>query len=628
MITCHLFDGPTGDQILDLTPYVRACPVGRGMHGDSDVAVTLALPSLSQQLALLERYGVPWLEVHDTAGAIWAGRVEDPQASSQGELALTAYGPWRALEDARLTELWSDTRVGAWRPVLETEGAGWAPQRYTFDTSDRLFISPTKGAVHGGAVGARQIGGLAYLAPDRGSRVLTNISFDWRFTVPSADWYLQVAWYSAAPSGAPWTQISAATIINGSGPAAGSSHCLSFTGSPVACEVRIAPLFNPGVALAQESGTQFALLTNVRVTSTPLVVDTTLTGTVFSGATSFTVASAAGIVAGMILIVHNTNLSVIGERVQVASVVGTTINLTGPLANTYNIANNPVVRAQQVLTSDIAAAAAATVSALNPTQLQSGTPLIQATTTDRKDVVILDQSPAQVLEQLAADEQLSVGVSRERLLWLRPRDQSAWAQTYAVDAATLTIGRTIEQLRNQVRAVYADASGRPLRTAAATAAQSVARWGLTRQAALATDTTSATEAAALRDYALADTDDPPPQLALSFTQLWTLDGASVPLTELAPGDTLVIRNLPLGTAADSEQLASVRVARTVFDPLADDATARLTVELENPPATLEAALSRMALATSPLPINVLSDTPVTVTLSGPIFSVGRGIIPQ
>lgn len=594
MITCHLFDGPTGPQILDLTRYVRAAPIARGNRGDADLALTLDLPSLGQQLALLERAGLPWVEVHDATGCVWAGRLEDMQAASSGEPQLTAYGPWRALEDARVTALWSDTHTDGWRPIFETEGAGWSPQRYTFDTQAQLFISPNKGDVQGGPVGARNIGALAYRAPDQGARSIATISFDWALTLPSFDWFFQIGWYSAAPNGATWTPISAATVARGGPgtPVASSSHCLAVTGAAVAIEARLAPLFSPGVALAQESGTQFVRLTNVRITTTPLLVNTTITVNAVAGATAFVVASAANIVAGMILFVFNTVVSSYeGERVQVASVVGTTVNLTAPLVANHLVGSSPVVRAQQVLTSDIAADVAATVAALNPGQLDSGTQLIQATAADRLDVLLQDQSPAAVLEALAADEQLSVGVSRERLLWLRPRDQAAWSQSYAVDVSDITLGRTIEELRNQLIGAYSDPDGRPLRTAAATAAQSVARWGLTRQAVLETQTTSATQAATFRDAALADADDPPARAAISFSRLCMPNGASAPLTALMPGDTLTIRNLLISAGGDIDNLTVVRVARVVYDPLAESRAARLTVELENPPHTLEAALA-------------------------------------
>lgn len=582
MITCHLFDGPTGDQILDLTPYVRACPVARGTHGDSDVALTLALPSLSQQLALLERYAVPWLEVHDATGVIWAGRLEDMQAASSGQPALTAYGPWRALDDVRVTALWSDTRVDAWQLLTSNDVAAVREAQYEADNSDRLYLALRKGETYGNAT---HFGIWGYRRPNGSTRAIQNWSFDYRIELP-ANW--QIAFQSRDDS---WGSGANILVLTSAGAILRGSLCLpaAFTGG-----VDVAIYNNTGAnyTYVGETGVSYLQLTNVRVTTQALAVDTTLTANALLGATSIAVTSAANIAVGQSLYLGGTN----PERVTVTSVVGLTIGVT-PLAAAKAIGDT--ARAQRVLASDIASAIATTVAALNPAQITAGAQLIQASTVDRRDVLIQDQPATTLLEGLAAEEQLAVGVSRERLVYLRPRDQAAWAQTFAVDAASLTVGRTIEQLRNSITGVYSDPDGRPLRTAAATAAQSVIRWGLTRQAALAVQTTAAAQAEAFRDYALADSDDPPSQAAIAFTQLWTEDGAPAPLSALAPGDTLLIRNLPSPSAAGIDEVGVVRVARTVLDPTADDRTAVLTVELENPPAELEVALARVALFYEP-----------------------------
>lgn len=583
MITCHLFDGPTGDQILDLTPYVRACPIARGAHGDSDVALTLALPSLSQQLALIERYAVPWLEVYDGTGVIWAGRLEDMQAASSGQPQLTAYGPWRALDDVRVTALWSDTRTEAWRLLTEEEIASLRPAFYEFDTQERIFIGLQKNTTYQTAA---SFAFAVYTIPDRSSRDIQNIAFDVRFQLP-VGWIARIDGRDAS-----YGSTVIALTLNGTGATVRQSYCLPLSSARPLVGLLVFNNTGAPVTYAGENGQDYVALTNVRVTTQALAVTTTLTANALLGATSVAVASAANIAVGQSLYLGGTN----PERVTVTSVVGLTIGVT-PLAAAKAIGDT--ARAQRVLASDIASAIATTVATLNPAQITAGAQLIQASTVDRRDVLIQDQPATTLLEGLAAEEQLAVGVSRERLVYLRPRDQAAWAQTFAVDAASLTVGRTIEQLRNSIYGVYSDPDGRPLRTAAATAAQSVIRWGLTRQAALAVQTTAAAQAEAFRDYALADSDDPAPQAAIAFTQLWTEDGAPAPLSALAPGDTLLIRNLPSSSAAGIDEVGVVRVARTVLDPTADDRAAVLTVELENPPAELEVALARVALFYEP-----------------------------
>lgn len=273
-----LFNGFT--RVLNLTPYADAdtAVIRCNEHGYESCEVSVPR-RLTEALALVYQVQAPpILRVTDGAGArLFEGRLEDPSIAAGDQssgIRLTAYGYQNAYRDVPYTALWSTQDTSAWRPVLETEQGGWSPQRYTFDTSNRLFISPNKGDVQGGPVGARNIGGLAYLAPDRGDRIITRVSFDYTTVFPSTDWILQVGWYSAAPSGATWTSISSANIVTGSG---SGSVTQTLTGSPVAVEIRVFPSFNPGVALTQESGTQFARITNLRVTTaTPTISGSTI----------------------------------------------------------------------------------------------------------------------------------------------------------------------------------------------------------------------------------------------------------------------------------------------------------------------------------------------------------------
>jgi len=589
MISIHLVEQPGGVQILDLTPYVESAPIAHAAHGDGDLAISLQLPSLGRQLALLERPGTPWVEVYDTGELVYCGRVEDPQASSQGVLTLTTYGPWRALTDARDTALWSDTSVAGWFQPTAQQIATSYPGRFRFDTNNRLNVEPENNSVQGNTP---IVGYAAYAAPSLGSRLIQNIAFDYYYGGSTAGWIANCqSWTAPSPINTAWT-VSAnlwiGTVTAAPGAAFTGSICAPLTTLVNALTYGLSSN-NAAATFAGQTGDVAMRITNLRITTNPLAVDTTLSAGAILGATSITVVSATNIVVGQSLYLGGTN----PERVTVTSVAGATIGITALVA--AKSAGNSV-RAQRVLASDIAAHLASIVSTLNPGQLRSATTLIQQSTLDRRDVAYGDASPASVLETLATGEQLACGVSRNQLLYLRPRDQAAWTQTYAVDVSDITIGRSIESLRNHLTATYEDASGRPVRTAAATAGQSVARWGLTRQAALNTTTTNAAEAEGLRDLALADTDDPPPQLAIAIRRLTTPAGAPVPLRMIESGDTFLIRNLVLGNADTIDQLGTVRVARRVFDPATPD---EVVIELENPPATLEVALARSALAFTP-----------------------------
>jgi len=457
-------------------------------------------------------------------------------------------------------------------------------ERFSFNTQDQVYVTAQKGATVGNTT-VNKVGYIGYIGPDQGSRLIQNVAFDYTWS-GQTNWQVGLQSFTSS-----WGGLATLWFANGAGATQRGSVCATL-GTP---RDRVAAylFYNAADAVVLgETGDAYLSLTNVRVTTQALAVDTTLSAGALLGATAILVTSATNITVGMSLYLGGTN----PERVTVSSVAGLTIGIT-PLAAAK--AGGDTVRAQRVLVSDIAADVAATVAALNPGQLESGTQLIQPSIVDRRDVLVQDQPATAILEGLASEEQLACGVTRDRLLWLRPRDQAAWSQAYAVDAADLTLGRTIEQLRNQVYATYEDPDGRPLRTAAATSAQSVARWGLTRQAALAVQTTALEQATALRDYALADADDPPSQAAITFTRLFLPNGAGAPLTALEAGDTLTIRNLLINAGGDIDDLTTVRVARVVYDPVADDRAARLTVELENPPAELEVALARIALFYEP-----------------------------
>lgn len=272
MLDLSIVSADTTKRLISCSPYAEDVIVRCNEHGYESLTARVPM-EFGRAMNVFQ--ATADVNVYLTDGTLWPlfqGRLEDKGVYSDDTgsgLSLTAYGRQNAYRDVPYSALWSATDTSEWRAVLETEQAGWSPQRYEIDTSNRIFISPRKGDTHGGAVGARNIGGVAYHVPDRSERVITRISFDYTTVFPSTDWILQIGWYSAAPTGASWTSISNATVIVGSG---SGTITQTLTGSPVAVEIRIFPSFNPGVALTQETNTQYARITNLRVTTaTPTI---------------------------------------------------------------------------------------------------------------------------------------------------------------------------------------------------------------------------------------------------------------------------------------------------------------------------------------------------------------------
>lgn len=586
-----------GKPIANLSRRTTSATMDTDMHGEASLSATVRMPRLAEQFRYYDREAGLDLVVTDSGREVWRGRMEETTVSSEG-LRLVAYGTWRACSDVLHTAMWSDTRFGSWRTVLETEAGGWSPQRYSVDFRNRINISPNKGDVHGGGVGARNICGVAYQLPERGSRFATNLAFDYETVLPSSDWYLQVAGYSAAPTGGLWTQIAASNIINGSG---SGSQCVLLSGSPVAVEIRVAPLFSPGVALTQESGTQYARITNLRLTTVPLAVSTTLAANASLGATSITLSSAteaAKVQVGMALYIGNATTP---ERVSVNSVSGTTIGIT-PLAAAK--VSGDTVRAQAVRSTDIAAALIAEMNAANPSHVRA-IGRLAASTADYSDVTYLDTPPAKILDSLAFAEDRTATASNGTV-GLRTKSDSRFVNTWYVDATDLEVNRLLDSVRNRVYGLYTDYNDQERRedkTAAANNSRaSQRRYGVVREASLSVESTSpdiVAEQVALR---LADAADPAPKIQVAFDWLRTRSGQRVRPTQVRAGDILVIRNLSRSLSADIDQIGSFRIGRYSLDLL----TLKPSVEAEIPPDTLERMLARPALPEFDTPIGQLN----------------------
>lgn len=506
MLTAHITDTT---RYLDVTPRIIGGSFSNGPHGDEDARLALRMPA-AYATALFQSLTMPDLIIADSGAVIYRGRIEEIEIAAR-ETTMTAYGYWRALADARYTALWSHSGTADWRPVRTTEVATRAPDRYTFDTNNRLYIAPNKGAVHFGGAGTPRLGSIAYRAPNGGSRVLTTLSLTYNVVALSADWVCGWNAYSAAPGNAAWTNISGATIVTGSGT---GSTTITLPANTVAIQIWFYQATGVAVAQVAETGTYYAIMTNVRVTS----------------------------------------------------------------------------QATPILLSNIAADMVSAVTALNSTQLSASTARIATTTTDRYEEVYEDADPRAVLERLAlAEGNWECGVDREQRLYLHA--PGTFARTWAVERADLRLTRITDDVANRVYAIYQESDGYPLRTTAANNTSSQTRYGVIRQTAVnASQTTSSTQATAIRDAYLTDNATPPPRAAITIPRggLATDNGGRAPGYLVQHGDTLRIRQLPPDLAIALDQLSTFRVGRRTYDL----ATGVTTIEPLNPPDTLPVLLAQ------------------------------------
>jgi hypothetical protein len=278
-------------------------------------------------------------------------------------------------------------------------------------------------------------------------------------------------------------------------------------------------------------------------------------------------------------------------RFQVGSVdsAGGNYAMTDDTGDFYAKLTNVRVKtttAATVTASAIAAALAEWVNALNDSQLQADAALIEATATDLKNEIYEDAWPADILDRLALLHGYEWGVYEGRRLHFRP--QASGRQWFVDVTQTPELQRSIESLRNSVYASYRRDDGRTMRTLAATDADSVARYGLTRRGSINVQTTSLTEATTHRGLFLADRATLASRGNIVFDRLHDAAGSIWPLYAMRAGDTVTMRNLPPTLSTEIDRIRTFRVAETEYDA----ATGELSIAPEEPMPSLDVLVAR------------------------------------
>ncbi len=578
MLDLAILTSPTGTRIDAPTPQADSVTASWNLQGAEQLSADLPI-TLTRGFQLVDTPGTQHVQLNDGPVEIWGGRLENPTLTDTGT-TIEAYGYSRALQDLPYTALWSSTLTEEWRAVTDMEVANSTPQRYSFDTTNRLFIAPNKGD----AFDANSIGYLGFRIPNGSSRQLIGAAMDYEINLPSASWVMQICRADGA-----FAVLAALRAETGAGVVQRGTFNDTFTASD-GFIVRI--FYNAATAVyAGESGAAYVEFTNVRlITSNTYRINTTLTANRAAGVNvTATVGSTARMYVGQVLQIRAPAGITLSESVTVLS-IGSSTQFNATFVNSYLTTH--AVQALVAYADEIAGHIASLVNTTNSAQLSSSTALIQSPGRDLLDAQWLDMYGAGVLADLV--QQGDTTVPPRRWVWsveagqlLRFAPLGDGGRTWYVDAATLTVQLSRENLYNDAYAVYQDPSGWPLRTAVNPNTYSVARYALTRRQAVSVNGSNALQAAAARDTVITQGAYPPPRVQVSFPAIFDGSGGRWALWLIRAGDTIFIRNLPPTLSTTVNQVQSFIISRVEYS-LDDDS---VLVEPLDPLPTLVAALA-------------------------------------
>ncbi len=548
--------------LLDWTPFATEATWDDGDHGCR--SLTMVVPRrIAEAYTIFAASRTPEVRVTRGAQVLWRGRIDSPSLELGPDgttVTLRALGGWQALRADRHTALWSDARLGRWRPLSTEDRAARLPERFVIDQQNRLFIGLKKNQTYTNGV----IGAFGYQIPASSSRPVVGLICEVQHNLPSATWAIVI---QRATGGFGGTLTTLQTIV-GTGATATVGVYLNWLASDSADALLINVLYNSGagVVYAGEDGASYVRMTKTRVVSAlASTLADTLGGAIAAGARTITPP------AGMAKIYVGQQLYIGGaspEIVTVTAVTATTFDATFAQAHL----STDIIRAWVVYAAEVVEALRASAVALNPGQLSADTSQVQDTALDLTDAVYEDARSADVIDDLArrgdgAGQQIETGVDAQLRLYFRPKGSQA--RRWFVRLDQLSLDRPRSTLANRVYATY-DGPGesRLLRTASADDTISQAQYGVVAVGVVEAATSNADLAAQIRDLALADRATPMPAGAYTIRQLETEGGAIVSGDVVRPGDTVTIRNLPPAITLADARIRTFRVSETTYDPIA------------------------------------------------------------
>lgn len=575
MIDFALVDTATRQRLPLPTNRATNLVAGTGRHGFESLEATIPLDP--DQAINLAASGRPLrAELRDGPQVIFEGSVEDIAVDADG-VTLVALGDWAQFDAIRHTALWSDTSVQAWRPLTSDDRGGRTPDRYGFDTQNRLWIGLKTNQQYDNA----NLGSFGYAIPDRSNRSIVGLMCEVRHTLPTATYAVQIARFNGGFGGS----RTVVATINGTGAVATTAIYLTFAASDA---IEISLLYASGAAVTYggNDGDHGVRITRLRVvTDTTRAVGGNL-GTAVAAPGAVVCSPTAGVTdlyVGQALYIGGAN----PEIVTVSAVATSTFTAT--FAFTH-LTTDPI-RAFVLYADTIVSELVNQVNATNANVLSTNTALRTSPQVDVLQAIYEDQAPSGILDALAArgdrnNQPYEIGVWSDRLVAFRPRGSGA--RTWYAVPGPLTIQQTRAQLINRAYATYQDAGGATRRTVAETDGASVSRYGQTREAAVEAATTSADLASRVAAITRAGQARIIPRAEVPIRQLTTISGQLVPSHRPRNGDVIVVRTLPPNASPEIDGLRRLRVDQTRYDAIAKT----ITVIPESPLPNIEYQIAR------------------------------------
>lgn len=96
-----IFESATGRMLADWSHRARDVEFSTNKHGYATLTASIDLP-MADAFYWYDRPGLPWMEINESAGVLWRGRLEDVRLVPTG-IGLTALGSWSAFGDLPYT---------------------------------------------------------------------------------------------------------------------------------------------------------------------------------------------------------------------------------------------------------------------------------------------------------------------------------------------------------------------------------------------------------------------------------------------------------------------------------------------------------------------------------------------
>lgn len=248
---------PTGPILADWSVLVRDIVIETTPRGYGTCTATIPLPRkiARQWYGQLDN---AHLAIRERGQVRYEGRIEIPETTPEG-LALTAFGYSRAYSDLPVTDMWSTGSVTEWAPVTTDMIASRNPDMWEMDTDNRLFIGLQKGTTYPN--GFASMAGMEFLVSDLSTNKLQSFSASYAVLLP-AGFSVRIDTFTAGYGASTLIfSLTATGVLQ-----TGTITSTALGGRPI---IHFAVLNQSGVAVTPvgENGTQYARLTNVRLTT-------------------------------------------------------------------------------------------------------------------------------------------------------------------------------------------------------------------------------------------------------------------------------------------------------------------------------------------------------------------------